>query len=313
MTPDEMESALAAELRTLAGVAPGTERFVLRAGQHTITITYQQASSGPSTLTIESPYDDATRVRAASAPGPLRATRPLDIVLRHEDDEDRSAKERGINVEWQTGDRMFDDAVYVSAPTHNAHVFESVVNAAVRAAVTKLFALGFRLVHLDDHGSVRAVVTEFWISKPAQNRGRDAVEAFAQLLDALPVVVASGERHEPVPFENTTSLFAWGAGVSGMIYLVAMIAPVFLRADPNENLPGFLAIVVGPWVALALALPALLVAKRLHGARVTSRMIGSSRASTTGRRAGWAAGLFAWFVLATCIHAASLALLVFRR
>src|SRR5690242_9374661 len=36
-----------------------------------------------------------------------------EVVLRREDDDDRSAKARGINVEAQTGDARFDVRVYI--------------------------------------------------------------------------------------------------------------------------------------------------------------------------------------------------------
>lgn len=314
MSSDDVESALIGELRNLAGVNVDTNAFILRGGDHTIKIEYEQFSSGPSTLEFTTTYDEAARVaskrRAAPAGTTVVATRPLDIVLRREDDEDRESKLRGINVEWQTGDASFDASVYVSAPNHDAAVYSAVINSDVRAAIKTLFALGFSEVLIDAHGVIRARVIEFVIARPTPERGRSALEAFVRLLDALPALSASGEKHPPIPLSRTTRAFAWGTGISGTIMFCLMMAPLFMRLDPNANLLRFLTGIVGPWIALALALPVFIVVKRSYGGRVTSLMRGTSRASTTGNRAGTIAGLFAWFTVAALIHCASIATII---
>lgn len=219
------------------------------------------------------------------------AARPLDMQLRHEDREDRAAKAKGINVEWQTGDQAFDEAVYVSTPGHSAEVLGALLTAEVRGAVMSLFALGFRLVHIDVDGVVRAEVTELVVARPREGRGRDAMDAFVRLLTNLPVVTASGASHAPVPFAGTTRLFAWAAGIFLVIFgALAAVPWLFsLTPSPTEKPFGFVASVVGPWVAFGLGIPAFRMAKKLHGGRVASRMRGTSRTAITAHRAGWAA------------------------
>lgn len=89
-----------------------------------------------------------------------------------------------LNVEWQTGERAFDDAVYVSTPGHSAELLSAVLTAEVRGAVMSLFALGFRLVSIDDEGVIRAKVTEFVVARPRQGRGRDDPRRSRCLADA---------------------------------------------------------------------------------------------------------------------------------
>ncbi|MFO0663891.1 MAG: hypothetical protein U0174_08070 [Polyangiaceae bacterium] len=318
MGGESYESALVAELQALAGVPPGTDTFTLRCDAGMVTVSYKQWSSGPSDLKLEARYDDATRAvpgyRNFPAARTVTAPRPLDIQLRHEDSEDRAAKANGLNVEWQTGDRAFDEAVYVSTPGLSADVLNAVLAPGVREAVMKLFELGFRLVAIDDKGTVRADVTEFVVARPREGRGREAIDAFARLLMNLPLVVASGEEHAPVPYAKTTRVLGWTALIVGLLYCGVLFAPVFVSPpSPSEDFLGFAVAVIAPWVALVLAIPALLFAKEVHGARVTSRMRGSSRTAITAFRAGWVAGTCALFVTASILHALSLFFFVHRR
>jgi hypothetical protein len=60
------------------------------------------------------------------------------IVFRREDDEDRSAKARGINVEAQTGDGRFDAFVYIETDLPEAAVNKALQAAEARAAVVRI-------------------------------------------------------------------------------------------------------------------------------------------------------------------------------
>jgi hypothetical protein len=311
MSSSDYESALVTELQALAGVPAGTDAFALRFGGQTTAVVYSQFSSSPSTLTLEARYDDVPGLPAGR---PIVATRPLDIVLRPEGGPDRAAKAQGINVEWQTGDRAFDDTVYVSTPTESGEVLRAVLGPEVRSAVMTLFGLGFRMVRIDDDGVVRAEVTEFVVAVPQAGRGRSAMEAFVRILTNLPAVVASGAKHAAIPLAETTRALAWTAAGFGLVFVVAafgaLVAP---KNMASRNTLGFLVLCVGPWVALALASPAFLLARKIHGGRVARAMRGRSRTAKTADLAGWAAGLCVLFIVADLIHAASLFMFVLRR
>ena len=312
MDDESYESALVAELQALANVPPGTGSFAIRCSAGTVTVVYKQFSSSPSELTLEARYDDVARVvptlpnyRDLPAGAPVVATRPMDIHLRHEDGEDRAAKDEGLNVEWQTGDRAFDEAVYVSTPGHGAEVLSAVLGPDVRGAVMSLFGLGFRKVSIDDHGVVRLELTEFVVTRPREGRGRDAMDAFGRLLTNLPVVTASGASHAPIPFARTTAAFSYTALFFGLVFFFSSVVP-FVYPSIVETPLRFASgagAVAASCVAIALGILGFRVAKKIHGGRVASRMRGSSRAAVTADRAGISAGLCALFVVASIIQA----------
>ena len=147
---DDAENALVAELRALAG-EPAGDRFVVSRRGRSITVTHDGGSS--SSLTLRASYDAVARAAADTNEGTYRgsprvdralvAPRPLAIVLRKD-------APRGIRTAYETGDRRFDDAVFVDTPTTNPTVLAAVLGPEVRAAVLTLFELGFLRVTIDD-------------------------------------------------------------------------------------------------------------------------------------------------------------------
>jgi hypothetical protein len=222
------EGDLIDELRAIAGVS-GTDGFVIALRPHPITVLYRSGSS--SCLDLQARYDDVARddleqdarhdVKAAgdyrrSGRAPrLVAVRPLAITLRREDVGDVVAKRKGINVEHQTGDEVFDRAVYIDTPTTDARVLDAVLGPALRAGVLALFALGFQTVTIDDGGVVNAHMSYFTQLVPTPGRGERAVAAFARILSALPAITPSGGAH-PVPpvWARPVPLWLFIAGVT---------------------------------------------------------------------------------------------------
>src|SRR5262249_43060405 len=140
---EDAETTLVRELRALANATNDSARFVVHHGVHAIEVSYTGGSSA--SLSFSASYDRSARVdhpalltRAQPrtyrepARGPLVAARPLAIELRREDLGDVVAKNKGLSVEWQSGDEAFDRAVYVGTPTTDAEVLAAVLGAEVR-------------------------------------------------------------------------------------------------------------------------------------------------------------------------------------
>jgi hypothetical protein len=230
---DDPESALVADLRSLAGPgAAAGNAFSIVHDRLRIEVSYVTGSSKSLTLTAR--YDQVAHRRPSprgyrdAVPPKLGATRPLGLVLRPELAHDVAAKREGVSVEWQSGDGAFDARVYVETPTTDAAVLGAVLNAEVRAAVLALMALGFLRVCIDDDGEVSARIVEFTQRGPvAPGRGRQAVEAFARLLGNLPALTHTGASHPPTPLAGLTrllgvlGLLGWALNV-GWVGLVAM-------------------------------------------------------------------------------------------
>lgn len=206
---DDAENALVAELRALAGAGASASddgSFEVRRGKHVITVVHHRGSS--SSLMLRAVYDAVARAdhpalvssegayREAPSRDSLRAPRPLKILLHPETAADARA-------EHQTGDAVFDHAVFIETPTTNDAVLRAVLGPEVRAAVLALFELGFLRVSLDDAvldelpGQVEAYLWTFASSEPPIARASASLDAFARILDHLPAIVSSREKHAP--------------------------------------------------------------------------------------------------------------------
>ena len=262
---DDAENALVAELRALAG-EPAGERFAVSRRGRSITVTHDGGSS--SSLTLRASYDAVARAAADTNEGTYRgcprvdralvAPRPLAIVLRKD-------APRGIRTAYETGDRRFDDAVFVDTPTTNPTVLAAVLGPEVRAAVLTLFELGFLRVTIDDRCAldgpdvVEAYLWSFASSGPPRERAARCLDAFASILDHLPRIASSGDE-PPLPEPPV-----W-VGVSGWLGLVGAlaVAPAWWfvanetrSEDDAAQSIALLAAIASGMIASRLARPAL--------------------------------------------------------
>jgi hypothetical protein len=194
---DDPESAIKKELRAI-GEAKALEDFVVRIGG--LPIAVHMVSGSSSSVTFSVAYDLAAKghigAQGYRAAAQLSAIRPLKIHLSREQPTHREAKAEGINVEHQTGDRAFDEAVYIDTPT-TSDVLSHVLGMEVREAVLALFASEMTSIMIDDdEGNVRAQIVSFTdLAPPLPGRGRMMIEMFARLAHALPPVARRSGEH----------------------------------------------------------------------------------------------------------------------
>ena len=221
--------------------------------------------------------------------GGLVATRPMSIELRRESRGDVGAKREGLAVEWQSGDELFDAVVYVSSPTTDPEVLSAVLGAEVRRGALTLVELGFQSVRIDEDGDVVARLTEFARPDAEPERGRQAVEAFADIVANLPAVTHSGRVRPPPPFARATrvlravGLVGWALNV-GYVGLVTMALRAAL--PPHR---GDLHSATDIGAAVAVGIVAGLVASSIYSGMVRERVRGTSDAPDVVFNAGLAA------------------------
>jgi hypothetical protein len=216
----ETETALIAQLRAIAGAGEGAHQFELaRPDSPRIQVSYSSGSGSSVSFEArcgwgERPASLAEGSGYRAGPGALlRAPRPMGITLRVEDPLDRMAKLERVAREFQTGDPVFDDAVYVETGTADA-VLREVLNPAVRGAVLALRSEGIRRVIVDDErGRVCAHLYQFAHVRHDDERGHRILEAFESLARAIPEVASEGtparSRLER-GLEWTAILLFWG-------------------------------------------------------------------------------------------------------
>ena len=181
-----------------------------------------------------------------------------EVVLRREDDDDRSAKARGINVEAQTGDQHFDVRVYIETDIPEIAVQRLLAAPEVRVAVVRLLTHCER-VRLDAH-AISATTTDTSIfQRPEQ--APVLVESMATLARALPSVHV--QAWEMLP---RTGL---AAAIVAPLAMVAadVLAPLAVTTWPPSS-------VAFPLLAGGAGLLAWIPARRI----VTAAIRGHSRA-----------------------------------
>jgi hypothetical protein len=281
------ESDLVKELRALAGVKGSPDDFVLVLEGVRIRVSYSGGSSSSLALTVD--YDahagDADRDGASGyrERAALSAVRPMRVTLRPESSDDRDGKASGLNVEFQTGDDVFDKKVYIDAPS--AEPLPRVLSADVRAAALALFDLQFTSIAIDDiQGHVSARITSFSSLNPKRADGKPglaAATAFAKLARSLPRVARREGAHPETPLQGTTIL-GYAIGGAGLLlgppFYFLVLAPHGCSNDdlPSAQalqctLPGIAGVVVG---LVAGAVATTLVTSHAH-ARFAGRSDGA--------------------------------------
>lgn len=225
---------------------------MIRRGSIVVDVEYSGGSS--SRLTMRARYDDVARPARSFTTSPVRGyraapadalpvTRPMDIVLRPENAQDRAAKLEGTSAEHQTHDAAFDDAVYVETPVTDARVLDAILNEEVRAGVLELFAHGFDYVRLDGdrNGFVSTIIVSFASrEEPIAGRGARVVDAFFRVLGNLPRVTHDEAAHAPTPMRGLTlALGVVGAAGwllnGGYVALLMLCFQVATGREPNAS------------------------------------------------------------------------------
>ncbi len=171
----------------------------------------------------------------------FKARSPVPLRLDPESWFDRLCKWAGLAVEHQTGDRDFDDAVYVRcASPEVARRF--LADPARRAAALALLRVGFTSVEFDGGDAVAYWANFDTAAHPHPGPADEAAGHLMRLADGLPgpdpdKVAARGDPG------LVNAVFLWlGAGLYAALFVAAFVAP------PVRIAPLL-------WAALALYVP----------------------------------------------------------
>ncbi|MBK7860988.1 MAG: hypothetical protein IPJ65_20760 [Archangiaceae bacterium] len=174
------------------------------------------------------------------------------LVVFPEGKLERLGKALGLNREVQTGDQAFDDLAYLDTLDTDQNVARVVESREVRAAMTELLELGYK-VQLSEKG-VEAFVLVYALDAVDGSRARLAVAALGRLAAALPSF--AGQRLVPVhPYRRLVLalglIFSWFIGV-----LLAGGLQGFTARTVDVGLVGLVFVVGGGlvWVAYVTAL-----------------------------------------------------------
>lgn len=122
------------------------------------------------------------------------------ITFTRENAFDRAGKRLGLTVEFQTGDRAFDQEVYIDTRESDDTVRRALARTEVRKAVRNILAAGHRVVFSSE--GVEA-------SKASAARGAFSpdhlpaiLDCVRQVVDALPQFVAGPPRRAPIRRRN---------------------------------------------------------------------------------------------------------------
>ncbi len=214
-TPDA-EARVVSALRVLAGAAADRDAFTFTRQGVAVTVTYLSGSS--TSLSLRAHYPSVPT--GTPLTGHLRAVRPMALALRPEVDSDRRAKRRGISVETQTDDALFDTEVYVETPSPPEVARRVLAEQALRDAVRELLRVGVgSLVIDDDHQSVHVQLTARTHFEAWSSRASLLVDLFTTVARLCPKVETRyGDEHPAPPGASTAPLAA--------VALVATVAMV---------------------------------------------------------------------------------------
>ncbi len=181
---------------------------------------------------------------------------PQPIVLRRESAIDRFGKRLGINREVQTGDRAFDDAVYVESDVPHERLGEILRSGALRPAVEAILghAPFARVGLFEDDG--RALRVSF-VPDGLRPLQRDALaallDASARVAESLPPVAQSG-RPRPRNLRNVATIAILCSIIAGILF--GVIASASTRHVTNGATATGVLVGMGLWL---LAVPLLVL------------------------------------------------------
>lgn len=235
LSESEAEADVVRQLRQLAGAADDSTSFVFTSPDGP-TVEARYFGGSGSNVTLIGQFGFAPSARAPGgghyrASGePLRATRPMLITLREEDDADRDAKEEGVSREFQTGDARFDARVYIDTTTPDAVLRDVFASSALRDAALALFDEGVRAIALDDReGRVTTTLFTFSSRTHDERRAERLVRAFEQLVRSTPRVVDSGE---PAPADREGAIITVISAIALLLFMGGI--PLFFALAPSR-------------------------------------------------------------------------------
>ncbi len=195
LSEGDAEADLIRQLRELAHTTPESQEFVFDLdGSPALVVKYYSGSGshvylsapyGVGAASARAPSSEAYRSKPASA---HRALRPMKIALREENDDDREAVATGISREFQSGDPVFDNAVYIDTDSDDETLRYVLASRDLRDGVRALLAEGVRQVELDDEGLIKANLHIFAHAQHDAQRARRLIDAFAKVVRNAPPV-----------------------------------------------------------------------------------------------------------------------------
>lgn len=176
------------------------------------------------------------------------------VTLYPEGKVERFGKAIGLNREVQTGDKAFDDLVYLDTIDTEENVRRMFEPAAARAATATLLELGYK-VQLSKDG-----VEAFQLVRSSQpidgSRSAEAVAALGRLLDALPAMSGSGLENPRAPRRVAFAVMLIFSWVAGFVAMGASGSSVDRTVDAGASMLVFLGAGGVAWVLYVAALVA---------------------------------------------------------
>jgi hypothetical protein len=197
-------------------------------------------------------------LRIASGPHP-------GLIIFPEGKIERLGKAIGLNREVQTGDAEFDKLAYLDTTDSDANVKRLMEKPEVRAAVTELLNLGYRVQFGID--SVEAFQIVYSLSPVDTTHAAAAAAALGRLADVAPRFAAN-EVKVISPYRWQLGLLLIAPFFGGLILAGAMGAMLHPTVDGAHRLAAVFGAGGAAWVAYVLALSWV-----LHGRSYAFRVV----------------------------------------
>jgi hypothetical protein len=234
------------------------------------SLTYYKGT--PTGFSLSTKVDSDTRDPVEStgayrdAPARVVQGRPH-LTVRRESRMDRLGKSLRINREVQTGDALFDDAVYIESDAADADVIAVLGEDRARRAVVALLDLGFKQIGINDLGDTLTAgyqTSNFAAVDPVRLRpAAEHLRAIARSLPRFSGPVVRPSFWDRATFAVTGSIvFAIGALIA-LLSFKSAYPPITADASGTGMLVGLAA-----WI---VALPILVLL--LRGRATSFRML----------------------------------------
>jgi hypothetical protein len=187
------------------------------------------------------------------------------LIIFPEGKIERLGKAIGLNREVQTGDAEFDKLAYLDTTDSDANVKRLMEKAEVRAAVTELLNLGYRVQFGID--SVEAFQIVYSLSPVNTTHVAAAATALGRLADVAPRFAAN-EVKVMSPYSWRLGLLLIAPFLGGMILAGALGAMLHPTVDGAHRVAAVFGAGGAAWVAYVLAL-----AWWLHGRSYAFRVV----------------------------------------